>query len=177
MIEKLRNLRSQIFITALCYIGLGVLFTAASGITVNVLVFLVSVTLAILGLIKTISFFGLKSKKEETGYNLPIGILLIIASVFFFKNASVLESIIYVLLGFAVVVGGLLKMQMSIEMRENSNKRWLTAAIAAFVMIVLGLVALFAPFSTINNLVVMIGISMIISGVFDVVNLLFLLNK
>lgn len=177
MIEKLRNLRSQIFITALCYIGLGVLFIVASDITVNLLVFLVSLALGILGLIKTISFFGMKNKNEETGYTLPIGILLIISSVFFFNNADVLESIIYVLLGFAVVIGGLYKMQFSIEMKGNDNKRWITAAVAAFVMIILGLVALFVPFSSVNALIVMIGISMTLSGLFDIVNLIFLLNK
>lgn len=177
MTEKLKNLKGQIFITALCYIGIGIFFSVASHITVNVIIFLVALAAGVLGLIKTISFFGLKRKNEETGYILPIGVLLIIASVFFFINPEMLESIVYVLLGFAVVVGGLIKMQMSIEMKDDDNKRWITAAIAAVVMTVCGLVALFAPFSSAGSLIIMIGISMIVSGAFDIFNLLFLLNK
>ena len=145
-------LKKQAVIAALCYLALGLLFVLIPGITANAIAVLMSLALLALGVVKVIIFFARRSAGAPDGSSLPVGITLAVAAVVFLIKPALLVSAVYALLGIALALNGALKLQTAIELRRGANPYWGSVALAAIAAIILGTIAIFAPFKSAKNL-------------------------
>lgn len=176
MSELMKELRKQTLITALAYLAIGLLFVCIPDITANAVAVLVAAALLVFGIIRIIAYFAQRGSGLADRSGLPIGLLLVIAAIVFFIKPSLLVSIVYIILGLGLVVNGTLKLQAGIELKNEGSRYWAGAVIAAVVAVILGLVVIFAPFSTAKAVTVMIGISMILCAAFDIVDAIFFIK-
>lgn len=170
---KLKSLRNQTLVMALCYVAMGIFFVLAPGASMTTLGTILAVAAAVIGIIKIVSFL---SKKGEKNKSLTGGFLLIILALFMFIKPSVLSNALYVIIAFVILMNGTMKLETALKLRGEGNKKWGAVTVAALVTILLGVIALFAPFGA-ETLVVMAGISMITTGVFDAITALFMMKK
>jgi uncharacterized membrane protein HdeD (DUF308 family) len=173
MTEKLKNLRNQTLILALAYIVIGLFFMLAPNLTLKTISILIAVFALIVSVVLIVSYFA---KKEGTGGSLTGGLILIFFALFAFIKPDILAAAIFVLLGFAILINGSLKLETGLTLRKEKNKNAAIVLIAALVTIILGLIVLFATFGA-TALIIMIGISMILAGAFDLISMLFLIKK
>ncbi len=78
------------------------------------------------------------------------------------------------LYGVAVLIGGLSKVQLTMDMLREKNSRWWWGAISAVISIICALVMLNNPFSSTVVLWWVTGISLIVEPIFDMITLIFL---
>lgn len=176
MADFLNDLKKQTVIVSLIYLAIGLLFVCVPDITAKAIGLILSVALLAFGVFKIIVFFTRRDTDDPDRSSLPAGVVLVIVSLIFFIKPDFLVSIIYVILGLALIINGALKLQVGIELKQSKSAYWSSVAIAAIVAIILGIIAIFAPFSTAKTVIVLVGIGMIACGLFDLVSAIFFIK-
>ena len=90
------------------------------------------------------------------------------AAVIIFKG--LLVSLLPILFGMVMLVGGVIKIQSTLGFRRMNAGRWYLELISAAISVVLGFLILANPFSTALLLMRVIGVSLIIEGVMDLIS-------
>lgn len=176
MNEFLTELRKQTVIVALIYLAIGLLFVCVPNITLKAISVIISIALLAFGMLKIIIFFAKQSAGEPDRASLPLGVVLAFAAVAFLIKPIFLVSIIFMILGLVLIVSGALKMQIGIELKRIDNPYWGSALVASLSVIILGAIASFAPFSAAKTVIILVGVSMICSGAFDLVSAIFFMK-
>lgn len=78
-------------------------------------------------------------------------------------------TIIY---GILILVTGISKIQLTVDIFRRKNKKWFWAAINAIVTIVCAVVILRSPFTSTAVLWMFIGVSLLVEGVLDIITLI-----
>ena len=134
----------------------------------------VAIAAAVVGALRVVGYF--MKKKGEEGPSLISGLLLISLAIFIFVRPTVITTILYAILGFVIIVNGFMKLQASIRMKRQNEKYWGAVLISALITLALGFIAIFSSFGP-ATLIILIGISMIVGGVLDLIAAIFLRNK
>ncbi len=126
------------------------------------------------GLFNVIRYF--KSNPEEAAVSqlLMRGLISLLAGAFCTFNPQwfiITFPVIAILYGVAVLIGGLGKAQMAVDMLRLKNAKWWWGAISAAISIICALVIINNPFSSTVALWWFTGISLIAEAVFDVITL------
>ncbi len=169
-------LKKQALIAALVYFALGLLFVCVPGITAAAIAVLFALMLLALGVLKVIIFFARRSADAWDRSSLPVGVMLILAAAVFLIRPSFLVSIITALLGLALAVNGALKLQLAVELKKGGNPYWGSVAVAALAAVILGAVAVFAPFKAAKTTIILVGVSMLCCAAFDALTALFFME-
>ncbi len=103
------------------------------------------------------------------------GLVALLAGAFCAFNPGwfiITFPVIAILYGVAVLIGGLSKVQLTVDMLRMKNSKWWWGAISAAISIVCALVIINSPFSSTVALWWFTGISLIVEAVFDLVTLI-----
>ncbi len=135
----------------------------------------VGIALMIGGLINVIKYFKSSPAEAAAGLLLVRGLVSLLAGGFCTFNPGwfiVTFPVIAILYGVAVLIGGLGKIQLAIDMLRFKNSKWWWGAISAVISIICAFVIIGNPFSSTVALWWFAGISLIIEAVFDVITLI-----
>lgn len=77
-----------------------------------------------------------------------------------------------ILYGIGILVTGVGKIQLTVDMLRQKNKKWFWAAINAAVSVVCAIIILNSPFASASVLWMFTGISLLVEGVLDIVTLI-----
>ncbi len=131
--------------------------------------------LMISGLLNVIRYFTSSPEEAAVGQLLMQGLIALLAGAFCAFNPGwfiLTFPVIAILYGVAVLVGGLSKIQITVDMLRAKNSKWWWGAISAVISIVCALVIINNPFSSTVALWWFTGISLIVEAVFDLVTLI-----
>lgn len=171
----LKNLQINALVTALVYIVLGILFILIPSVVTTSLAAILGVALVVTGVIYIVDYFR-RWDIEYRSNGLAIGILMIFGALFMLLQSDVVVTIIPLLLGLAVIVSGAIKLQNAIVFFRSEDKLWIPTAILSLVCLVLGVIIMMNPFAAFNALIVLIGVSLLVSGLTDLV-IIFLMSR
>jgi len=135
----------------------------------------VGIALMISGLLNVIRYFRSSPEEAAVEQLLMQGLIALLAGSFCVFNPGwfvLTFPVITILYGIAVLIGGLSKIQITVDMIRMKNAKWWWGAISATISIACALVIINNPFSTTVALWWFTGISLIIEAVFDVVTLI-----
>jgi len=127
------------------------------------------------GLLNLIQYFGSKPEEAAVGQLLMRGLVSLLAGAFctFYPQWFIATfPVITILYGIAVLIGGLNKVQVAIDMLRLKNSKWWWGAISAVITIICALVIIRNPFSSAVALWWFTGISLIAEAIFDVITLI-----
>lgn len=133
------------------------------------------IALMVGGLLDVIRYFRSSPREAAVGQLLTRGLVILLAGAFCTFNPKwfiVTFPVITILYGVAVLIGGLGKVQLAMDMLRLKNSKWWWGAISALVSIICALVIINNPFSSIDALWWFAGISLIAESVFDVITLI-----
>lgn len=164
----LKGLKINALITAIVYVALGVAFIVVPDIVLEYVPIVLAVAMALIGVYYIIDYFR-KWNIEYRSNGLAIGILLMFAALFLFIQRDIIVAAIPVLLGFAVVVSGAIKLQNAIVLNRTKDSLWIAVLVLALISLVLGVIFIVNPFATSRTLVIVIGVGLLISGLSDLV--------
>lgn len=130
------------------------------------------IVLMILGLIEIVKYFRTSAEEAFLGQTLVKGLISVLAGAFCtFKTQWFIITfpVLTIIYGIIILLGGLGKIQLTVDMIRRKNKNWFWAAINAVVSIVCSIVILNNPFTSTTILWVFTGASLIVEGVFDII--------
>ncbi len=144
------------------------------GLTTSIII-AAGVAFMLAGLLDVIRYFRCSPEEAAVGQLLMRGLLALLAGGFCAFNPGwfiVTFPVIAILYGIAVLIGGLGKVQITMDMLRAKHSKWWLAAINAVISIACALVIIGNPFSSAIALWWFAGISLIVEGVFDLVTLI-----
>lgn len=133
------------------------------------------IVLMVLGLVSVVKYFKKDAAEAAMGQYLTKGLILLVAGGFCTFRADwfiVTFPAITLLYGVVVLITGLGKIQLTVDMLRKKSKKWFLATISAIVSIACGIVILNNPFASTAVLWTFTGIALIVEAVIDLVTLI-----
>lgn len=160
---KLKNL-SLITITAGLVIGILLLFQPDK--TVQLVSIMCGITVISLGVGAWISYF---TKVKSTILAILGSLAIILGIVLCVKYKSII-SVVLLLFGIFVLISGIIDLVSAIDAKRNDLKSWLLSLIMAAASIIMGLLVIINPFSSMLILTRILGASLIVYAVMDLIS-------
>ncbi len=171
-----REWRIQDLISGAVLLIFGLVLMLRPGMTLNVIAQWIGAVIIIIGIIFIISYFW-RSRIMAGGSDFIIGVIILCAGIFVMVRTGFVVSILPVVMGLAVILSGLLKLQDSLNMHSAGIPSWKGICIAGIISIVFGLIVVLNPFSTMVLLMRIVGAGFIYSGATDIFSAVYVHGK
>lgn len=168
--------RSSLFISVLLTI-LGFLMTFKSQETVSVFVVLFGYVLVVDGLIHCASYFTIDKDLSFFSYELAQAIIDILLGFFVVANANSVAFVLPFTLGIWVVLDGILKVQIALNIRGIRNTNWGIMFLSALITIFIGFTILFNPIKSLDLLIKICGISLVVTQLLSIYDNIYFLSE
>lgn len=133
------------------------------------------IVLLVLGVISIVKYFKADAGEAAVHQTLVKGLVALVAGAFcaFKSNWFVVTfPLLTIIYGIVILVTGLGKVQLTVDMLRAKQGRWYFPAINAAVSIICAIVILRSPFTSTTVLWIFTGITLIVEAVLDAVSLI-----
>ena len=173
--EKLRLSWAEI-ILGVAAILLGLVLLIWPDIAATLVITVFGGICIVLGLVNVIRYCALETRQALVSNELAYGLVGIAIGVALICLREQLISLLVVFFGLAVLTGGIVKIQGALCFKRMCSRMWYLELISACISALLGALILFNPFSTAQLLMRVIGVSLVLEGIADMVSM-FLFTK
>ena len=148
---------------------LGLVLLIIPGVATAILFNSIGIVCISIGLAHIIKYCTLSAQEAIISNDIALGLAWIVggASVIIFK--VFLASLLPILFGLVVLVGGVIKIQSALGFKRMNSGHWLWDLICAVISVVLSILILTNPFATELLLMRVIGASLVVEGGMDLV--------
>lgn len=139
------------------------------------IIMIAGIVLMVIGLVETIRYFKTSAKEAAVSQTLVKGLLSILAGGFCTFRTEwfiVTFPVLTIIYGVVILMTGIGKIQLTVDMLRQKNKKWFWAAINAVVSIISAVVILNSPFTSTAILWMFTGASLLVEGILDIVTLI-----
>ena len=167
----MKNKNISKFVSSLIYILLGLALILKPALVEDAFCYLLAGAAIIIGLIKLVSYMATKveTRIAEDTNGFAIGISLILLGLFVLMKSTMFILLGPFVLGFMITFKGIEGMQNVLNLKKFGFGYQKGIMIVSLVITVFGLIVMVNPFSTMKILLVMLGIGLLASGVFDLI--------
>ena len=146
---------------------LGLVLLLIPGVATSVLFNGIGAVCILIGLVHVVKYFTLNAQEAVISNDMALGLAWIVGgtSVIVFKG--LLVSLLPILFGLIILVGGVIKIQSALGFKRMNAGRWQVELICAVISVVLGILILANPFSTALLMMRVIGASLLLEGGMD----------
>lgn len=133
------------------------------------------IVLMVVGIISTVKYFMTNADEAAKGQYLMKGLISLLAGIFCtFKSHWFIVTFpaLTIIYGVVVLITGICKIQITVDMLRKKNKKWFLAIISAVISIACGAVILGSPFTSTAVLWMFTGITLIVESVIDLITLI-----
>ena len=168
--EKVKTIRRELILINIALIALGVLMIVFPGESTAVICRCIGAALAIWGAVRVIAYFATPERIVLGSFGLVQGAILIGFGVYFLARPAVLSAFLTIALAIILLAAGVMKLQYALEMFSLDVRFWWIELIGALLMVILGVIAFLSPFAAAETLMIFLGASCAVSGVWDLVS-------
>lgn len=172
----LKKWKFQEITSALLLLVGGLILLLVPELTLVTIANAVGIILILIGAIFIISYVCRK-QMAAGNYDLVKGLVTAGIGLFICVRSEAVISILPVLLGIGVVVSGILKLQHGFDLKRMGVSAWTKVMVTAAVNILIGLIVILNPFSTVALLMRLIGAGLIFSGLTDMITTIYVSKK
>jgi len=138
------------------------------------IIMIAGIVLMVLGLVQIIKYFKTSVQEAMLQQTLVKGLILILLGIFCaFKTEWFIATfpVLTTIYGVVILVTGISKVQLTVDMLRQKKQKWFWAAINAACSIVFAAIILFSPFTSTAILWMFTGISLLVEGALDIITL------
>lgn len=132
----------------------------------------IAALLLVMGVVCIIGYFRGSVIIGQFGFLLAVGMVLVTLAVVMFCYPTLLASLLPVIWGTSLLIGGFGKIQFAADLRRFGDRRWWTLLLGALLSFALGILCLANPIYIAQTIFVFIGICLLAEAVLDLVTLL-----
>ena len=159
------------WVAAIAVLLFGLALLIWPGITTGLILNICGVALMICGVFNIVRYFVKKDSYLAYNWSLALGLILLGGGLCLVVFKGVLLSIVPLLFGIALLIGGIAKVQAAFNMRRAGFRSWYLTLIAAAISCVLGALIILHPFGTGLVLIRVIGASIAVEAVQDLISM------
>lgn len=123
---------------------------------------------AFFGLINLFTAFRQRRANNQSGFNLPIGILQLVAAAMILLLAKPIIASLPFLLGLAIGISGIARIVDAISHRQYVNVKPMPFILYGLLMVIVGLILVFNPYNTVLLALRIAGAALLISAVMNI---------
>ncbi len=172
--EKAKKVSREFFLVSIGVIALGILLLVYPGESKDILCRVLGGAMAVWGVFKIIEYIRLKKNEIFGSFALIQGCALLCFGVYIALKPEVITAFVTGVLCIILFISGITKLQYAMEFSGLKSKGWYIQAFGAVSMIVGSIVAFVNPFGAANVLMMFIGAFMIVSGVWDIITMIYI---
>ena len=159
--------RSNIIAQAVLSIALGLFLALMPQTTTLTVVYLLALYLAVTGAASLISYFRSKGARYSSTGVLVSGVFLLLLALLVFLFPQAVAGFFSLILGFLLVIGGVVNMVRSIELRAYPGGMWVPMLVVSALVAIGGVVIVVNQFETTVTFVLVLGILLVAKGLID----------
>ena len=135
----------------------------------NVLRWILGGGLCLFGLLEIVFVFARPNGLMSVGRMVP-GILSLAVGLGFFFRGKIFLELLWMLLGIAVLIDAVYKLQYAFELKAVSFPTWWVNLLTSLTALVFAVVLIITPFSESKSMAIFAGILLAVNGLFDLVS-------
>ena len=165
----MKNKNISKFVSSAIYIVMGLALIFKPTLVEDLFCYLLAGAAIILGIVKLIAYMAtsVETRISEDTNGFDIGISLIILGLFVMMKSTMFVMIVPFILGFMITFKGIEGMQNVLNLKKFGFGYQKGVMIMSLVITIFGIVVMVNPFSTLKLLLVMLGLGLLVSGIFD----------
>lgn len=168
IMEKFLNIvRSNNLVQAILCIGFGLFLMVYPSITIQGIIMLFGVAMALVGLASVLSYARPKSARYRDTGVLMTGIFYLIVAVIAFIFPKVIAGFFSVVLGLVLVLCALVNLVRAFDMRRYGGQVWIAVLVVSALVGIGGVVIVVNPFGASMTFVLVLGAVFVINGACD----------
>ncbi len=172
-----KELKWNSIVSSLIYIGLGIILFFMPETSLEVILNVIGIGTIIVGILSLIRYFTYDARDSFYRNDFLFGLIGIAIGALIFLRKDIFASLIPFILGIAILISGFVKLQDAIDASRLGYKNSIIYIILAVINIIAGVVVILNPFTTAVMLFMIIGISLIFSGISDIISTVYLSRK
>ncbi len=177
----MKDLTKRIFwmsmISTIAILSFGVLLFIFPDTVIKTVAIIMGVAFLIIGIIPIINYFRFRSRGFATTFSFMMGMLCIIAGLVLLMNENILNTIIPIITGLWMVINGINRISISMDLRDDKISFWAITLVYAIITLVAGVLLVLDPVNGGKLVTKTIGIIICIYAVIDVIDLILIKIK
>lgn len=166
MVDLLKKMRTAGIMSSVVVIVLGLFLVLWPHLSLDVVVYLMAFIIALIGLVRVVNYYQLPQEMRST-WELVVGIGFVALGLFMCFAVNTVISVMTFLVGIYITIEGLVGLIHSNDLRNIGYDSWRSGMLLCALLLILGIVFLFNPFTSMRVLVLMIGLVFIINGIIN----------
>lgn len=166
--------KNMLFSTIVTLI-LGIVLAYSPEGSIKVITGIIAVLFILIGVLQLIDYVKQSKAEKMMSLSLILGILLTAIGVFLFINLESLASFVTTLIGIAILIKSLFKLQFAFNIKDISDK-WFYNLIVGIVGVLLAILILANPFHSASLFLRIIGIIFIVGSIIELVETLMVIK-
>lgn len=166
--------KNMLFSTIVTLI-LGIVLAYSPEGSIKVITGIIAVLFILIGVLQLIDYVKQSKAEKMMSLSLILGILLTAIGVFLFINLESLASFVTTLIGIAILIKSLFKLQFAFNIKDISDK-WFYNLIVGIVGVLLAILILANPFHSASLFLRIIGIVFIVGSIIELIETLMVIK-
>ena len=165
----MKNKNISKFVSSLIYILMGLALIMKPGLVEDAFCYILAAAAILMGIVKLIAYMATKveTRIAEDTNGFAVGISLILLGLFVLMKSTMFVLLVPFVLGFMITFKGIEGIQNVLNLKKFGFGYRKGVMAVSVIIVIFGIVVMVNPFSTLKVLLVMLGIGLLASGVFD----------
>lgn len=165
----MKNKNISKFVSSLIYILMGLALILKPQLVEDAFCYVLATAAILMGIVKLIAYLATKveTRIAEDTNGFALGISLILLGLFVLMKSTMFVILIPFVLGFMITFKGIEGIQNVLNLKKFGFGYQKGVMAVSVIIAIFGIVVMVNPFSTLKILLVMLGIGLLASGVFD----------
>ena len=176
LLEYVKRYEKSSIITSILMLIVSILLILMPETILNSIVVLLGIAALLDGILHSISYIITDKEMKAFSNELFFGILEIMTSGLLFLFKANIINIFPVIIGIWIIIAGVTKFQLAFNLRGIDSK-WIDVLLSSIISIILGVLIILNPFSTVMTITVISGIILFITEICNLIESAYLLIK
>lgn len=164
----LKKLKTNIVISAMLCIALGIVLVVWPDLSMKIVCIAVGAVLLIGGGVRLAVYFTAKDGSMYSQMNLIMGIVLAVVGIWILLKPDKVLAIIPIIVGIVIVLHGINDLQQAVTLHKDQYDKWWVALILGLLTVGFGVLLICRPFAALDTVVMLIGLFLIYDGLSDI---------
>jgi uncharacterized membrane protein HdeD (DUF308 family) len=176
LITNAKRSEKSIIASSILTLVVGVMLAIYPGNTLSLIGKVIGVALMIIGVSQIVVFFKNTKEDRVASASFALGIILFAIGLYIFINDKSLTNVFTTIIGLLICIKSIYKIQLAISLKSYSNT-WKYNLVSGLIVLSIGLIIIFYPIETASTILRVIGIILIISSVYEIIESLVVIKK
>lgn len=161
-----KPIQKALILSAIVYLVLGLLLVIWPDQARQIIIYAIGAAALLYGGYRIVDYFSRKEHIGSVQIGVALGIACIMLGLFLLFKANVVVALLAAVIGVAVIVDSVLRLQIALNLRLGGGKGWIALVVTALVTLAFGILLLFNPFKAVRAATIIGGASLIADGAF-----------